>query len=38
MTEKQFKELWNSFSENTKAFMKQMWDHYDYTVEKVCAG
>lgn len=35
MTEKQFKELWNSFSENTKAFMRQMWDHYDCTVEKV---
>ena len=34
MTEKQFKELWNSFSENTKAFMRDMWDHYDYNVEK----
>ena len=34
MTGKQFKELWDSFSENTKAFMRQMWDYYDYNVEK----
>lgn len=34
MTGKQFKELWDSFSENTKAFMRQMWDYYDYKVEK----
>ena len=30
MTEKQFKELWNSFSENTKAFMQQAFSHYDW--------
>ena len=34
MTGKQFKELWDSFSENTKEFMRDMWDHYDYNVEK----